>query len=236
MTWTAEQIADLFSIRDGRGAGITRETAEILRANGHIRRATKSQLITRRGDPEPHLCLILQGKIRLTAFTIEGTEILTTFLGRGESWGVHPCMGGYSETMDGVVESPTAETLMVRGSVLKELVWERRDLMEVILMILCDRLNLATQVLEQHGTWTARERLVWRLLSLAKAGSDQPLSGGRRELAISQESLAGLVRLSRQRTNKLLKLLEAEGAISLKYGRITLESPELLEQELKFTH
>ncbi|SDD52346.1 Crp/Fnr family transcriptional regulator [Ruegeria marina] len=235
MAWTAEKIADLFKIKEGKGEGVSSETAEALRTNGYIRRATKSEFITRRGDPEPHFCLILQGKVRLTAFTVDGGEILTTFLGHGETWGVHPCMGGYCETMDGVVESRTAETLMLRGQVLKKLAWERCDLMEAMLGILCSRLNMATQFLEQHGTWTARERLAWRILSLANASSGQPLTQDRRELAISQESLAGLVRLSWQRTNKLLKLFEAEGAISLKYGKITLESAEMLKQELRST-
>jgi CRP-like cAMP-binding protein len=88
---------------------------------------------------------------------------------------------------------------------------------------------MALDVAEQFATWTPRARLAWRLLSMAKShGITRPSKRGM-EIQVSQEALASMINLSRQRTNILLKEMEREELVSLEYGRTRVRDPEAMQ-------
>lgn len=208
-------------------------TVEELMRRGTLSRFDKGAFVTRRGQNLPRLCIALSGLVRLTAFTEDGREMLTHIIQPGDCWGVHPCLGGFQETNDSVVEV-TGQILTLRPEVVEDLMWTRQDFQKALVALLCHRLNLAVSLAEQFGAWSARERVAWRLLLLANA--NRPSGATQAEqlmlrITTSQETLAAMVHLSRQRTNVILKAMQKDGLLALKYGAIEILDPDALKAE-----
>lgn len=226
MTPTGETVARLMNKTRAYRTEIYEETGQAMLQAGLVRHYPKGSFVTRRGQKTPMFCLILEGSVRLTAFSEDGREMLTAYLYGGESWGVHPCLGGYDETNDSVV-GDEALLLMLTPKAMQDLIWSQRDFQAAMIGLLCTRLNLTVRIAEQNGSWSARERLAWRLHLMCRADAGDP-SLFDPEIKLSQENLASMVHLSRQRTNTLLKDFEREGALSLKYGKIWVLDPDVL--------
>ena len=200
---------------------LTVPTVEEMIRLGHRRDFGVGEFITLRGQSEPQFCVVISGTVRLTAFTEDGREMLGLLLRPGDCWGVHPCLGNFPETNDTLAESPV-EVLVLSKGALDSLMWARIDFQRAMIQLLCNRLNLAVSVAEQLGSWTAKERLAWRLLVLAKGVDRTEKDDAHSHIHISQESLAAMLNLSRQHANFILKELEREGLILLGYGRISV--------------
>lgn len=186
---------------------------------GSFKAYEKGALILQRGEQETRFFVLLKGTARLSAHTMSGREFVSIFVEPGNFWGVHPCLDDVEESHDALAETDV-EVLAVPAKALRDLMWENRDIQEALVAFLCQRFRMALEVAEQFVTWKPRARLAWRLLLLAK--SHGITADGRRglEVAVSQEALASMINLSRQRTNILLKEMEREGLVRLEYGRI----------------
>lgn len=230
--------ADVTELVNGSGgfAGNLHESTvfEMLR-RGTVRRFDKGAFVTRRGQNQPRLCIPLTGNVRLTAFTEDGREMLSHVIKPGDCWGVHPCLGGYGETNDAVCEA-ASDVLILRPDAVEDLMWTRQDFQKEMVKLLCRRLNLAVSLAEQFGAWSARERVAWRLLLLANAIDRRTYDQITPRITTSQETLASMVHLSRQRTNVILKSMERDGVLALKYGAIEILDFELLQAETARAH
>lgn len=226
MAISEEELSQLLTQSPDFPGVISPPTAAEMLRRGWYGRFAAGTFITHRGQEQPRLCIVLSGAVRLTAFTPDGREMLIHLIGAGDCWGVNPCLGNYAETNDGVAET-ASEVLLIDAPVVRDLIWENRELQESLVGVLCTRLNLAVRVASLHGILNARQMLAWRLLMMSRSDLDDPESF-RPELQMSQETLASISRLSRQRTNKILKEFEAEGVIALRYGGLTVLRPEWL--------
>jgi CRP-like cAMP-binding protein len=225
-----QEIFDIVNAKSGFAGNLSLATVQKMHERGQIRRFAPGEFITRKSQNEPRFCITLSGHVRLTAFTQDGREMLTHIVRPGDCWGVHPCLGQFQETNDTVAEVP-CEVLMIKPDAVDALMWSRHDFQRAMVAVLCKRLNLAVSIAEQLGSWTARERVAWRLLLLSNGlhgrDADQFIS----EISVSQETLASMVHLSRQRTNVILKTFEKEGLIDQKYGRIKILSLDDLRRQ-----
>ncbi len=230
-----EDIARLINVPLEDGQRLSVQTVHQMLSNGSLIKVSPGSFVTRRAENQPKLCIVLSGLVRLTAFTEDGNEMLALMLRPGDIWGVHPCLGGFPETNDAVIEE-TGEILMLSVDAVEKLMWTCQDFQKSMVGLLCRRLNLAVSVAEQLGAWTARERLAWRLLLLARGIDEREAKHYEPEIAISQESLASMLHLSRQRTNMILKAMEADGLVKLGYGRISIVDAEKLRGEYARAH
>lgn len=226
----------LAELLNGRGEffeAISQETAQTMLDAGRVATYEKGSFVTRRGQPEPRLCFVLSGQVRLTAFTEDGREILSLILYPGDCWGVHPCLGNLREVNDSVVQE-RGEILNLKPHEVQNLMWMRQDFQKTMIAVLCHRLNLSIRLAQQIGTWSARQRVAWRLLLSAHALDSANVASA--EIRLSQENLASMVSLSRQRTNLILKSLEKDGLIRLGYGRIHIDDTAALRADMKSDH
>lgn len=230
-----EDIAQLINVPLENGQHLSVDTIQKMLALGNLVRFSPGSFVTRRGENQPKLCIVLSGLARLTAFTEDGNEMLALMLRPGDIWGVHPCLGGFPETNDAVVQE-TGEILMLSVDAVEKLMWTCHDFQKSMVGLLCRRLNLAVSVAEQLGAWTARERLAWRLLLLAKGIDERDSPHYQSEIIISQEALASMLHLSRQRTNMILKAMETDGLVELGYGRINIVDAAKLRKEYARAH
>jgi CRP-like cAMP-binding protein len=100
------------------------------------------------------------------------------------------------------------------------------------MVLMCQRLRMASTVLEDRALKPIELRLARLLLSLC---GDEIRTEPRRsqpgtEVAVTQEMLAKILGCTRPTVNKKLRILEEEGAIKVEYGRIwLLDMPRIIE-------
>jgi len=227
----ASEIAKLINSPVGFGSHVSVETVQHMLKQGNVASYKANTFVTRRGQAEPRLCVMLSGHVRLTAFTEDGREMLTHIVRPGDCWGVHPCLGDYQETNDSMIEK-AGQVLLLKPKAVETLMWTRQDFQKAMVALLCKRLNLAISLAEQFGAWNARERVAWRLLLLSNGLDRRNEDHFIETIALSQETLSSMVHLSRQRTNVILKTLEADGVITQNYGRIVIKDLEALRGEI----
>jgi CRP-like cAMP-binding protein len=93
-------------------------------------------------------------------------------------------------------------------------------------LLMSHKMRLTFINLEQLSLMPAPARLAHRLLMIA-AGYGE-IDPPRRVLQLPQEQLASLLSLSRQTTNQLLKELQGQGILNLKYGEIEIVDADRL--------
>lgn len=228
MTWTAQEVTDLIANSKILKQPLPETAVAALLDKGSVKSFGKGALILQRGEQEPRFFVLLKGTARLSAHTVSGREFVSIFVEPGNFWGVHPCLDGVKESHDALAETDV-EVLAVPAKNLRDLMWENRDVQEALVGFLCQRFRMALDVAEQFATWTPRARLAWRLLSMAKShGIEKPSKRGI-DIKVSQEALASMINLSRQRTNILLKDMEREGLVRLDYGQIRVRDPDAMQ-------
>ena len=231
MTWTAEKVTDLIANSRILKQPLPQSAVKALLSKGAIKSFAKGALILQRGEQEPRFFVLLKGTARLSAHTVSGREFVSIFIEPGNFWGVHPCLDGVKESHDALAET-NVEVLAIPAKALRDLMWENRDIQEALVGFLCQRFRMALEVAEQFATWTPRTRLAWRLLSMAKSHGIEKASKFGIDISVSQEALASMINLSRQRTNILLKEMEREGLVKLEYGRIRVRDPQAMQKIL----
>lgn len=223
MPITDFQLARLLTRSREIPGEISPATAAQMLRRGHLRRFDKGALVTQRGSATPRLCIVISGSVRLTAFFPDGREMLLHLIEGGDCWGMHPCVGGHMETNDGVTETES-EILLIDAPVVRDLMWENRELQEAFVGVLCRRLNLAVRASMFYSLLDARQRVAWRLVMMTRWTPDDA-SDYHPDHTLSQETLAAMCQLSRQRINVTLKDFQAMGAVTLRYGGLTVTDP-----------
>ncbi|MCB1419792.1 MAG: Crp/Fnr family transcriptional regulator [Notoacmeibacter sp.] len=230
--WTAASIANLISDAKSLDRGLSTEAAQLLLENGVIRHFEKGATIMERVVGPPRFYLCLSGTARLMAFNDQGKEFVSVFLEPGNIFGVRACLDNMPDTHDARAERD-CEILVIGANAVRELMWKNREIHEGLIEILCKRLRVAMNVMEQLATWSPKQRLAWRILDIIKSQGIVQSGKQGSSISISQDALASMIALSRQRTNKLLKEFEQENIIKIEYNSIQILNTNQLEKYLK---
>lgn len=231
-SWSPKVVSDLVAKAVDLRQGLSPDAVAALMTKGMIRRYAKGEHLLERDTGQAKFFLALSGTVRLTAFTEDGREFVSIFMEPGRMWGIHPSLDQTPETHDSKAETE-CEVLVVAGRDLRKLMWENREIQEAMTEILCKRLRLSLNILEQFATWNPKQRLAWRILQVGRTSTGDGATNPNPTIAISQEAIASMIALSRQRTNKLLKEFERDGLIKIEYGSIRIIDSQGLEETLE---
>jgi CRP-like cAMP-binding protein len=97
--------------------------------------------------------------------------------------------------------------------------------------LLTSKLRLAFAAIEEAQLLPIAARLTRRLVLIAE-GYGEWTQGTKREVGVSQETLAMMLATSRQTVNQVLKSLEAKGWVRLAYGRVEIVDLKELRRSL----
>jgi CRP-like cAMP-binding protein len=190
-----------------------------LLAAARLRRLSSGQLLFKRGDPPCGLYAVLEGSVRIGAVSEQGKEALLSLVEPPHWFGEICLFDGQARTHDAfavgtctLLHSPQAALLKVLDE--QPVYWRQ------LALLMSHKLRLTFINLEQLSLMPAPARLAHRLLMIA-AGYGE-IDPPRRVLQLPQEQLASLLSLSRQTTNQLLKELQGQGILNLKYGEIEI--------------
>jgi CRP/FNR family transcriptional regulator, cyclic AMP receptor protein len=205
--------------------GLAEEDRRRVLAAASRHRFRRGEAIFREGDPGDSLHLLDKGHVAVQMTTRMGDVLTLAVLGPGEMFG----------ELAGVAQQPTrtatirsldhTETLVVSGEAFAELRRGHPEVNELLLELANARIPRLSGQLVEALYVRADKRVLRRLLALAEvhggcaAGTTIP---------VRQDDVAELAGTSRPTVNRALKEAEAEGAIALGRGRITLVDPDRL--------
>jgi len=187
---------------------------QALREIGSLRRYHDGMVVQKRGDAPDCALLVLAGRLRSEAYTVDGGERLARWMERGEISGLSSVLGHAPAPVDLVATGDT-ELLILPGAALTAVLARDAALGLAMARVLSLRVNELFGTLFA-GAQSSLQARVWKAVRGLAIENGQPRDGGLL-LRISQDDLGRAVGASRQRVNEALRQLQAEGRLRLGY-------------------
>ncbi len=184
-----------------------------------LRSLSPGQRLFKRGDPPCGLYAVLEGAVRIGAVNEQGKEALLSLVEQPHWFGEICLFDGQARTHD-AFSLGQCTLLHIPQTALLALLDEQPVYWRQLALLMSQKLRLTFINLEQLSLMPAPARLAHRLLMIADSYGE--LNPPRRVLQLPQDQLAYMLSLSRQTTNQLLKDLQGQGIVNLKYGEIEI--------------
>src|SRR5439155_7442168 len=172
--------------------------------------------IFNKGDSGTSLFAVLSGTVKITAQSPGGREALFNLISEGAIFGEIALLDGRPRTADATAITD-CELMVIEGRDFEALVYERPEIAFKLFEVLCGRLRRTTEQLEDLMFLDLQARLAKTLLRLAEDGSSR--------IALTQRDLSEIIGISRESTNKQLRLWEKNNWLLLEHGGIEVLAP-----------
>jgi CRP/FNR family transcriptional regulator, cyclic AMP receptor protein len=201
------------------------EQQEALMRHSELMTLQPGEYLFRRDDAPTGFYGIQSG--RLKAFTLreDGKEAILAVIEAGNWFGQTSLTSGQPRPRD--VVALDRSTLFVVGAAAFEQLMRSTAFVRAIAGLQSIHMNWLYRMVEDATLHSTRARIARRLLLLA-SGDVSCEPEYRRELSLSQDTLAMMLGITRQTLALELKALAEQGAIVLRYGRIEICSKEIL--------
>jgi CRP/FNR family transcriptional regulator, cyclic AMP receptor protein len=176
-------------------------------------------------DPGSSLFAIRKGTAKMTVPSADGHEVVVNLVTKGDIFGEIALLDGGPRTADAVAISDCEMFVIERRDFLP-LVQEEPEIALKLIEILCGRLRQTTQQVENVMFLHLPGRLAKALLRLSGGGG----VARERRVAVTQKDLGNIIGMSRESTNRQLRLWAENKWIRLERGAITILSVEALER------
>jgi CRP/FNR family transcriptional regulator, cyclic AMP receptor protein len=209
--------------------GMSQQAVHDFNAMMRITRRRRGEWIFLLGDPADSIYFLREGRIKITALSEDGQEVLHEIIGPGEMFG----------DMSAILDIPrTTSAQALEASLLSKI---RRKDFETLLSMYPE---LSFQLLKSVGlrlkqaeaqlvnvicndvSRRVRETLIDLMVKESGTMPDRPI-----KIKITQQDLANLIGASRQKTWQTLKELEDSGVLRLMYRSILVIAPNKLRNE-----
>jgi len=207
-------------------ASLPERLADKLLEKGKVKVLYDQQILHQKNDSADGFYCVLNGRVRISNFTVEGKELVLTWIQPGNWFGEISLIDGQPRTHDAHAEGSTT-ILKVPTSAFEQLFKEHNDWSQYIMRLLCQRVRATFSLIDETGCLSLKGQLCKRL-SLMHQGLEEQQSKSM-QIKISQDALAQLIHSSRQTVNKILQGLQTDKVIVLRYGRIVILNRNALE-------
>jgi CRP-like cAMP-binding protein len=209
---------------------LTAAEADDLRSVGRTRSYGANVTLFHQGDDAGPVMVLLAGRVKVTAPTSAGREVIVAVRGPGDLLGEMSAIDG--EPRSGTVATlEPVEVLMVPGSAFAAFLERRPRVALVILRMVAGRLRYADSQQADFATHDVVGRVASRLVELCErfGASEQE---GRIEVALplSQEELAAWTGSSREAVSKALQLMRSLRILETGRRRVTVLDLEALRR------
>ncbi|HLI10548.1 MAG TPA: Crp/Fnr family transcriptional regulator [Alphaproteobacteria bacterium] len=203
--------------------------ADALLAYARLQRYAAGAAIFAKGDAGASMMAVTKGRVRISAPSLEGKEVVLNIIGPGEVFGEIALLDGKERTADATAMTACELLVLERRHFLPVL--ERHpELCLHLLQVLCERLRRTSEQVEDVLFRHLQSRLAKALLRLAADHGAGASAGGRRiDLKLSQRELGNLVGGTRESINKQLQAWQRAGIIALDKGAIVIRDGDALE-------
>lgn len=185
--------------------------------------------VYRRGDAGEEMCIILSGGVKASTRSTDGKEIIFDLLSEGDFFGELSLLDGMPRTATVTTLVPSVLIVLERSFFMPFL--EDNPVTAIrLLNLLAHRLRATDTFLEEVLFLDSETRLAKRILALENIYGKVVGNAIQIELNVSQQDIANLVGITRERVNKLLKKWERAKIISLQQNHLTVLNPPLLQK------
>ena len=206
--------------------GMSQEAAHRFNAMVRKTKCPRGEWVFVHGDPADSIYFLQKGRMKITALSEDGHEVVHEILGPGEIFGATSSLLGIPRTTSAqtletsvlcAIRQKDFETLLTTYpalslQVLKSVGLRLKKAEAQLLNVICN--DVSTRV---------REALVDLIGVESGIQSEQPM-----RIKITQQDLANLIGASRQKTWQALKELEDSGVLRLMYRSILVTAPHKL--------
>ncbi|ROH86777.1 Crp/Fnr family transcriptional regulator [Stagnimonas aquatica] len=200
-----------------------------LAALAQQRHLADGALLFAKGDAADGLYGLLSGRVRISATTRDGRDLLVNLFEPGDWFGEISMFDGLPRTHDARAVG-ASELLLIPRARFHALLAAQPVLYPHFMRMLCRKLRRSFAWIEYIAFLPMSARLAARLLELAQDYGETQADGSVLiALHLPQEELGRMLSVSRQTVSKELNALEARGWIRLDYGRVLIRQPEALE-------
>ena len=157
-----------------------------------------------KGDPGTSLFAIGAGTVKISVPSVEGKDAVLNVLGKGDIFGEIALLDGHPRTADATAVTDCALYVIERRDFLP-LMREEPEITLRLIEILCSRLRRTTEQAEEVMFLDLPSRLAKALMRLVDADIGDMRE---RKILITQKDLGNIIGMSRESTNKQLRIWE----------------------------
>ncbi len=207
------------------------DDADALLGLARRRRIRRNETILRAGAAGDEVVLVLDGRVKLSAYGPDRREVVIALRGPGELLGEMAALGGQRRTATAVAVDD-GEVGFLHADELRDFLHDHPDAALVMIRMLVRRLSEATRDVVDLATRDSVGRIAKRLLELA-AEHGAPTAGGTRiELSLSQDELARWTGATRETVSRALRLMRQLGWVATDHRTVTVLDAAALRERV----
>jgi CRP-like cAMP-binding protein len=189
-----------------------------------VQRYRAGREIFAKGSPGQSLMAVLRGTVKISSLSDSGREIVLTMFHAGEIFGEIAVLDGGERSADATALTD-CELLVLNRRDLLPVLENRTDLCMILLKILCHRLRVTTEQVEDVMFRHLESRVAKALVQLARSVGLQGVRSPSVEFHVSQRELGNMAGGSRESVNKHLQIWHRQGLINL--GKSSIMIPDI---------
>jgi len=193
-----------------------------------VRRLGRDEVVYSKGDESLELYRLLDGAIKLCNYSLDGKEILMGEFRPGDCFGEMGLIDGLPRTSFAVAVRDSRISVLSKANFFT-LYKKYPPISWQLNLVQCRRIRLLYSLAEDAAGLNIHTRLARAINRLAHSHGYRGEGEGV-YIDVSHEELSKMLGASRQSVSKELKLLEGEGAIELRYGKIYIRDIEALSE------
>jgi CRP/FNR family cyclic AMP-dependent transcriptional regulator len=206
--------------------GMSQEAVHSFNARMRRTKRRRGEWVFVHGDPADSIYLLQTGRIKITALSEDGHEVVHEILGPGEIFGATSTILGIPRTTSAQALEPSLLS-EIRQKDFESLLTSYPELSLRFLKSVTLRLKKAEaqllNIICNDVSTRVREALIELIAGESRIQPDQPVT-----IKITQQDLASLIGASRQKTWQALKELEDANVLRLMYRSILVTAPHKL--------
>ena len=193
-----------------------------------VRRAAAGSTVVSQDEPGESMYVIMTGRVKVVIFGENGREVTLSILRPGDSFGEMSLFDGEVRSANCIAVEPSTLLTLSRDDLLRHLSNHPRTALN-LLGEMSRRLRRADESIAQLALCDVNERLVYRLVSLAKDEGTESPEGILVRRRPTQQELANMIGSCRETISRAFNQLARDGLIIAR-GRSLVVTHSLMEQ------
>jgi CRP/FNR family cyclic AMP-dependent transcriptional regulator len=182
------------------------------------KRVKRGALIFAKGDPGSSAMAVLDGSVRISVPTINGHEVVLAHVSRGDVFGELAVIDGQPRSANATAVE-NCELMVIERRNFLPFVLSYPQVAIKLLELVSARLRQSNEQIEDVMFTGLQVRLARAILKLLKTTESDV---GPLRLVITQRELSQMIGVTRESTNKQLRIWEKRGWIRLDHGALTV--------------
>jgi CRP-like cAMP-binding protein len=200
--------------------GLAPELIEQLSAHAITRGVKGGTVIYAKGDPGNSLFAVISGTVRISVPSMEGKDTVFNLLNEGEIFGEIALLDGRPRSAE-VSAVTDCELMMINRRDFVPLMHAHPEMAFKLIDMLCEKLRKTSEQVEDVMFLDLPARLAKILLRLAQNADPSPQG---RRISMTQREIGQIIGMSRESTNKQLRIWEQRDWVRLERGSIVVKA------------